>query len=288
MIVQKTRKHITMPTKILCPKCDASLNLPDNAIGKTVKCSKCFAAFRCPTGHGGASCLSPESKRNAPPTFFVRHQGKIYGPIGVAKMKALTAEGKITGGMAISSDRKNWRFAADIKGLLPEREGDEVLELASGEIAGRQRHVAPMAMPVKDSSCIDLELDDSYVPRRKPTRRIRREVPPRRTGFKILLGLVIIFPIAFLALLLATGDTEGLTALSPFLGVGICVLYILPSLIAYYRLHPERVIILMLNAFLGWTLIAWVIGLLYSLQVISGRSALLVGFLSGGFRRHKW
>ena len=42
-------------------------------------------------------------------------------------------------------------------------------------------------------------------------------------------------------------------------------LYFLPGLIAYFRSHDNTVAIMMLNLFLGWTLIGWVAALVWSL-----------------------
>jgi len=41
-------------------------------------------------------------------------------------------------------------------------------------------------------------------------------------------------------------------------------LYFLPGLIAYFRNHENAVAIMMLNLFLGWTLIGWVAALVWS------------------------
>ena len=46
--------------------------------------------------------------------------------------------------------------------------------------------------------------------------------------------------------------------------VGIIV-YFVPSYIAYRRKHKNRVAILVLNIFLGWSLIGWIVALVWSL-----------------------
>jgi hypothetical protein len=43
------------------------------------------------------------------------------------------------------------------------------------------------------------------------------------------------------------------------------LLYFLPSIIAAHRDHPNRTTILILNTFLGWTFIGWIIALVWSL-----------------------
>ena len=52
-----------------------------------------------------------------------------------------------------------------------------------------------------------------------------------------------------------------------FLAV-IGVVYFLPSIIAARRYHPNGAPIYVVNLFLGWTLIGWVIALAWSLTAI--------------------
>ncbi len=42
-------------------------------------------------------------------------------------------------------------------------------------------------------------------------------------------------------------------------------LYFLPTIIAAMRDHPQKVVIILLNVFLGWSGIAWIICLVWSL-----------------------
>ena len=45
------------------------------------------------------------------------------------------------------------------------------------------------------------------------------------------------------------------------LGLG---LYLLPSICAFMRGHPSKAAILILNIFLGWTFIGWVVSLVWA------------------------
>ena len=47
------------------------------------------------------------------------------------------------------------------------------------------------------------------------------------------------------------------------LGIGI---YLVPTIIAWRRLHPNRNTIFILNALAGWTLIGWVVALVWSMR----------------------
>ena len=52
----------------------------------------------------------------------------------------------------------------------------------------------------------------------------------------------------------------------PIFGFGF-VLYLLPAIIAFARSKRDAVSILVLNIFLGWTAIGWVIALVWALKV---------------------
>jgi len=51
----------------------------------------------------------------------------------------------------------------------------------------------------------------------------------------------------------------------PIFGSGI-ILYFLPSIIAFARSKRDATSIFVLNLFLGWTLIGWVIALVWALK----------------------
>jgi Superinfection immunity protein len=51
----------------------------------------------------------------------------------------------------------------------------------------------------------------------------------------------------------------------PIFGFGL-VLYFLPAIIAFARSKRDAVSILVLNLFLGWTAIGWVIALVWALR----------------------
>jgi hypothetical protein len=51
----------------------------------------------------------------------------------------------------------------------------------------------------------------------------------------------------------------------PIFGLGF-VLYFLPAIIAFARSKRDSVAILVLNIFLGWTAIGWIIALVWALK----------------------
>jgi hypothetical protein len=56
-----------------------------------------------------------------------------------------------------------------------------------------------------------------------------------------------------------------LFALYPFFGFGF-VLYFLPSIVALARSKRDIVAILLLNFFLGWTAIGWIVALIWAVK----------------------
>jgi len=70
---------------------------------------------------------------------------------------------------------------------------------------------------------------------------------------------------------------KALPALIAGVGVGalIAVLFVpywLPTIVAFGRKHPSKGAILMLNFFLGWTFIGWIVSIVWALSDNSGRA----------------
>ncbi|MGA7424200.1 MAG: superinfection immunity protein, partial [Candidatus Sulfotelmatobacter sp.] len=51
----------------------------------------------------------------------------------------------------------------------------------------------------------------------------------------------------------------------PFLGFGF-VMYFLPSILAFARSKRDTTAIVLLNFFLGWTMIGWVVALVWAVK----------------------
>ncbi|MFJ2456646.1 superinfection immunity protein [Pseudomonas protegens] len=67
-------------------------------------------------------------------------------------------------------------------------------------------------------------------------------------------------------------DNTGMIGSLMLLFVGV-VLYFLPTINAKSRKHPNRGPIFLLNLFLGWTLIGWVVAVVWSASAIQGLSS---------------
>jgi Superinfection immunity protein len=48
-----------------------------------------------------------------------------------------------------------------------------------------------------------------------------------------------------------------------------CVVYFIPSIIAFSRVKPNRFVILALNFFLGWTAVGWIVSLVLAVKTDS-------------------
>ena len=51
----------------------------------------------------------------------------------------------------------------------------------------------------------------------------------------------------------------------PFLGFGF-VMYFLPSILAFARSKRDTTAIVLLNFFLGWTMIGWIVALIWAVK----------------------
>jgi hypothetical protein len=59
---------------------------------------------------------------------------------------------------------------------------------------------------------------------------------------------------------------QNFTILELLLVVLIFVFYFLPTLIAFLRQHKNKLAVFLLNLFLGWTVLGWVISLVWSVM----------------------
>jgi hypothetical protein len=55
--------------------------------------------------------------------------------------------------------------------------------------------------------------------------------------------------------------------------IAMLAIYFLPSIVAGVREHPQSAPIILLNIFLGWTLIGWVAALVWAATAFAGRAS---------------
>ena len=81
--------------------------------------------------------------------------------------------------------------------------------------------------------------------------------------FKTLFTLVFIYLVFGVVISLFVGDAALGFSITFFIGI-----YFFPYLVATSRNHPQDASILVLNLFLGWTLLGWVVALIWAVSAI--------------------
>lgn len=71
-------------------------------------------------------------------------------------------------------------------------------------------------------------------------------------NWPVIVGVFAIIGLAALALNAVGSESPAIT----WAVLGLA-LYFIPALVAFHRMHRQRVPILILNVFLGWTLLGW-------------------------------
>lgn len=95
--------------------------------------------------------------------------------------------------------------------------------------------------------------------------------------------LLFLFAVALIAagVMLVEDHRNGAVVCAIVSGVAIALwLTFLPTFIAYRRGHPNRVPILLVNLFLGWTLVGWVASLVWACIALA-EPAPVRGFADG-------
>ncbi|MCQ2440418.1 MAG: superinfection immunity protein [Clostridia bacterium] len=86
--------------------------------------------------------------------------------------------------------------------------------------------------------------------------------------FYILCGLGFVIDFVIIGFIyqwdFSTGEAIGIMALMIIPGILTQFLYFLPYVIAHYKLHQQQTAIFVLNLFAGWTVIAWIICLVWA------------------------
>lgn len=86
--------------------------------------------------------------------------------------------------------------------------------------------------------------------------------------FYILCGLGFVIDFIIIGFIyqwdFSTGEATAIMALLIIPGILTQCLYFLPYIIAHYKLHQQQTAIFVLNLFAGWTVIAWIICLVWA------------------------
>ncbi|HSL83671.1 MAG TPA: superinfection immunity protein, partial [Thermoanaerobaculia bacterium] len=99
-----------------------------------------------------------------------------------------------------------------------------------------------------------------------PGEAAARSEPDGSTSFVMRGGLLVLTGLVLLLLAEATGSVQAL------FGLVLLAVYFLPSLIATKRGHHQTGAIAVVNVFLGWTFIGWVIALAMACSAVRPHS----------------
>lgn len=61
---------------------------------------------------------------------------------------------------------------------------------------------------------------------------------------------------------------EDMTPMGPLASIAMFFVYFLPSIVAFWRGHHNRGAIFILNLFLGWSGLGWVVALIWSFTMV--------------------
>ena len=104
------------------------------------------------------------------------------------------------------------------------------------------------------------------LPQRNFERRVQENDPARKVK-RFLWGLAAIgCTVGLFLLTLVDGPVADIARLLWLLVVvgGCLTIYFLPAMVAHSRKHRNKLAIVILNIFLGWTFVGWVIALVWS------------------------
>ena len=76
--------------------------------------------------------------------------------------------------------------------------------------------------------------------------------------------VVLSFAAVFILVMVRSDQPASATISGALVIIALLAVYMLPTLIAQYREHHNANAILVLNLFLGWTLIGWVVALVWA------------------------
>ena len=191
----------------------------------------------------------------------IKHRGKIIGPVTSSQLKKLVEAGKIKRKTAIrAAENSVWIVAECVQGLFK--------DAPDADDSTFNRNDKPFIILKKDS-------EEGGVNLTKP-RSLTLHVLYRRPSLpQIILGtfmIAILFGV-FGFMRLSESTKELLHALFMLSLVAIpCVLfYLIPTIIAIFRGHPNMAAIMAVNFLLGWTFLGWVAALVWSVTAIESR-----------------
>ena len=106
-----------MSIQTRCPHCNSQFRVPDGAVGKATKCSKCQNPFTV------AASLAPSTAATTPVERWTAKapDGQEYGPVGKAELDGWVSQGRVTKEWQLLKDgAAQWQWAHEVyEELLP-------------------------------------------------------------------------------------------------------------------------------------------------------------------------
>jgi hypothetical protein len=153
--------------------------------------------------------------------------GKVHGPFSADRLKQLAAAGKISAGDELSRDQLKWTPAANVKGLFPP---------------------TPLAMAAPPPSSPTIAAQSA------------------RSIGDLIVWALFASVVALAVLAVGLGVSNIIHPLYAIIG-GIVLssaCYFLPVIIGAYRGVESIVSLAVVNVFLGWSLVGWVVSLAWA------------------------
>ena len=106
-----------MPIEANCPSCNRLLRVADSYAGRQARCPACNTIYVVP----GGEAATADNDDSAPEIrWFLRTpEGQVYGPVARQTMDDWVAEGRVTNGCQLRTDRDlRWQAADEFYGVL--------------------------------------------------------------------------------------------------------------------------------------------------------------------------
>ena len=174
--------------------------------------------------------------------WFYAVNGQQLGPVSSAELKSLASKGKIDSSTLVwKQGMTDWVRADATTGLLPDSAVSQP---------------PPLAVPDRSLTTVSGSSD-------------RRKKSPLRKLF-LIVGIFVCILLG-LAVMSAwqnaeNPDTQPVAGFAWFVGTAflISIVYFIPTMVAFERVHPHRIPILVINLLLGFTLIGWVVAMVWA------------------------
>ncbi len=175
--------------------------------------------------------------------WFYAVDGQQFGPVSSAELKSLASKGTISSETLVwKKGMTDWVRADSTKGLLPETSSHQP---------------PPLAIP-------ENTFNDS------PRVSARPKKNPLRKLF-LILGIFVCILLGWAVMAVwenvENPDPQPEAGFAWFVGTTflISIVYFIPTMLAFERSHPQRIPILVINIFLGCTIVGWVVALVWAL-----------------------